>query len=208
MIDGSTQRCAGRVQTPDPSGRRDTYVRKPSKTAMKARLSTVPSHSVFYVLRRRPSSDRKSDARPGGSVPKRGRPSSRSVTHQFLRRTASQQGVPARNRPFRESKGARGGAPKRRRAGGCPSPRAGRPAWSRQTSTPVRRRREATAREKPQKLIQGRRRTPRAKPTSPFRESKGGAHKRSECCAGDAQPSSMPAVWRRGPATGQRTLAV
>ena len=56
---------------------------------------------------------------------------------------------------------------------GMPQPRAGRPAWSRQTSTPVRRRREATAREKPEKLIQGRRRTPRANLSAPFENRRG-----------------------------------
>ena len=63
--------------------------------------------------------------------------------------------------------------------GGSPSQGPGDRTWSRQTSTPVRRRREATAREKPEKLIQGGRRTPNGDPI--------------------AEPNSMPAVWRRGP---------
>ena len=44
-----------------------------------------------------------------------------------LRRKASQQGVPTRNRPFRESKGARDGALEAPSSGGCPSQGPGDP---------------------------------------------------------------------------------
>ena len=142
-----------RVQTPDPSGRRDTYVRKQRQNGSDSAAIHRAEPRRLSFLRRRPSSDRKSGARPGGPCRSVGRPSSRSATHQSCVAERA-----SRHRPFQTNDA---------------QPRAGRPTWSRQTSTPVRRRREATAREKPQKLIQGRRRTPRAKPASPFRESKG-----------------------------------
>ena len=168
------------MQTPDPNGRRDTYVRKPRQNGNDSAAIHRAEPQRLRVLRRRPSSDRKSGARPGGPCRSVGRPSSRSATHQSC---VAQRA--SRHRPFRTDDA---------------QPRAGRPTWSRQTSTPVRRRREATAREKPQKLIQGRRRTPRAKPISPFLSDplppSGGD---SEGVQGDARPSSMPAVWRRGP---------
>ena len=139
-----------RVQTPDPNGRRDTYVRKLRQNGNDSAAIHRAEPQRLHDLWRRPSSDRKSGARPRGSVPKRGRPSSRSATHQscVAQRASS-------HRPFDDA-----------------LPRAGRPAWSRQTSTPVRHGREATAREKPQKLIQGRRRTPRAI-SSPSRSVRG-----------------------------------
>ena len=167
-----------RVQTPDPNGHRDTYVRKRRQNGNESAAIHRAEPQRLCVLWRRPSSDRKSGARPGGSVPKRGRPSSRSATYQSC---VAQRA--SRHRPFRTDDA---------------QPRAGRPAWSRQTSTPVRHGREATAREKPQKLIQGRRRTPRAI-SSPSRSARG--------------YRGCSAVFHaRGLATraasGQRTLAV
>ena len=158
-----------RVQTPDPSGRRDTYVRKRRRNGNESTAIHRAESQRLHDLWRRPSSDRKSDARPGGSVPKRGRPSSRSATHQSC---VAQR---ASRRPHPPLSRIEGGAHKRSECAGDAQPRAGRPAWSRQTSTPVRRRREATAREKPQKLIQGRRRTPRANPCphAPFENRRG-----------------------------------
>ncbi len=61
-----------------------------------------------------------------------------------------------------------------------PSQGPGDLTWSRQTSTPVRRRREATAREE---LVTG--------------ESKEDGELRTAYPS--AAPNSMPAVWRRGP---------
>ncbi len=82
------------------------------------------------VLWWRPTADRKSAARPRGSVPKRGRPSSRSATHQSCAaKRASKASQPA-TAPFVER---RKGAPKPpdcvRNAveRGMPEPRAGRP---------------------------------------------------------------------------------
>ena len=157
-----------RVQTPDPSGRRDTYVRKQRQNGDDSTAIHRAEPRRLSVLRRRPSSDRKSGARPGGPCRSVGRPSSRSATHQScVAKRAS------RHRPFETDDAL---------------PRAGRPAWSRQTSTPVRRRREATAREKPQKLIQGRR------------------------CIPNGDPHRRTLFHARGLATravsGQRTLAV
>ena len=142
-----------RVQTPDPSGRRDTYVRKRRQNSNESTAIHRAESQRLHDLWRRPSSDRKSGARPGGSVPKRGRPSSRSATHQSC---VAQRA--SRHRPFQTDDA---------------QPRAGRPAWSRQTSTLVRHEREATAREKPEKLIQGRRRTPRADSSPPSRSVRG-----------------------------------
>ncbi len=73
-----------RVQTPDPNGHRE------KREDMKAKTDTTKgaSSEERAVSRRlrvswwRPSADRMSAARPVGSVPKRGRPSSRSATHQ------------------------------------------------------------------------------------------------------------------------------
>ena len=157
-----------RVQTPDPSGRRDTYVRKRRQNGNEGAAIHRAEPRRLSVLRRRPSSDRKSGARPGGPCRSVGRPSSRSATHQscVAERASS-------HRPLRTDDA---------------QPRAGRPTWSRQTSTPVRRRREATAREKPQKLIQGRRRTPNGDP-----------HRRAVIHARGLATRA---------ATGQRTLAV
>ena len=178
-----------RVQTPDPNGRRDTCVRKRRRNGNESTAIHRAVPRRLHDLWRRPSSDRKSGARPRGSVPKRGRPSSRSATHQScVAQRASKASQPA-IAPFENLRGrstAHSSAVER----GMPQPRAGRPAWSRQMSTPVRRRREATAREKPEKLIQGRRRTPRAI-SSPSRSVRGhrGMLSRIPC----------PPVWRRGP---------
>ncbi len=94
----------------------------------------------------------------GRAVPKRGRPSSRSATRQSR--------VAQRASKANPHKGDASQGP-------------GDLTWSRQTSTPARRRREATARVKPQKLIQGGGELRTAYPS--------------------AAPNSMPAVWRRGP---------
>ena len=141
-----------RVQTPDPNGHRETCVRKRRLNGNDSTAYSCAESRRLSILWRRPSSDRKSGARPGGSVPKRGRPSSRSATHQSC---VAQRA--SRHRPFQADDA---------------QPRAGRPAWSRQTSALVRHGREATAREKPEKLIQGRRRTPRAI-SSPSRSARG-----------------------------------
>ena len=92
------------------------------------------------------------------------------------RRTASQQASPY-IAPFENRRG-RGRAKQVR--GGMPSQGPGDLTWSRQTSTPVRRRREATARED---LVTG--------------ESKEDGELRTAYPS--AAPNSMPAVWRRGP---------
>ncbi len=105
----------------------------------------------------------------GRAVPKRGRPSSRSATRQ------SRVAQRASRRPARREAAIAAAVLE----GGSPSQGPGDLTWSRQTSAPARRRREATAREKPEKLIQGGRRTPNGDPV--------------------AAPSPMPAVWRRGP---------
>ena len=55
-----------RVQTPDPSGRRDTYVRKPRQNGNESAAIHRAESQRLHDLWRRPSSDRKSGARPGG----------------------------------------------------------------------------------------------------------------------------------------------
>ena len=116
-----------RVQTPDPNGRRDTYVRKLRQNGDESTAIHRAEPQRLHVLWRRPSSDRKSGARPRGSVPKRGRPSSRSATHQScVAQRASKASLPAiapfENRRGREalftlpfprgdSEGFRGGCP-------------------------------------------------------------------------------------------------
>ena len=167
-----------RVQTPDPNGHRDTYVRKRRQNGSEGAAIHRAEPRRLRVLRRRPSSDRKSGARPGGPCRSVGRPSSRSATHQSC---VAQRA--SRHRPFQTDDA---------------QPRAGRPTWSRQTSAPVRRRREATAREKPQKLIQGRRRTPRAisSPSQSVRGYRG--------CSALFHARGLATR----AATGQRTLAV
>ncbi len=77
---------------------------------------------------------------------------------------------PARGGNVRRTKGTRG----------MPSQGPGDRTWSRQTSTPVRRRREATVREE---LVTG--------------ESKEDGELRTAYPS--AAPNFMPAVWRRGP---------
>ena len=74
----------------------------------------------------RPSPDRKYGARPGGSVPKRGRPSSRSATRQSrVANRASRASQPAPP-PSRSARGREDGA-FRAVERGMPVPRAGRP---------------------------------------------------------------------------------
>ena len=163
-----------RVQTPDPNGRRDTYVRKLRQNGNEGTAIHRAEPQRLCVLRRRPSSDRKSGARPGGPCRSVGRPSSRSATHQSCVAERA-----SRHRPFQTDDA---------------QPRAGRPTWSRQTSTPVRRRREATAREKPQKLIQGRRRTPRANLSAhtPLSRIEGGARRRTEAPSSRGCSAPLP----------------
>ena len=195
-----------RVQTPDPNGHRETCVRKRRQNGNEGAAIHRAEPQRLRILRRRPSSDRKSDARPGGPCRSVGRPSSRSATHQScVAQRASRASLPA-IAPFENRRG-RETAHRSAVERGMPEPRAGRPTWSRQTSTPVRRRREATAREKPQKLIQGRQRTPRANPyAAPFENRRGRA--RAKLVRGGCS-----AVFHaRGLATravsGTRTLAV
>ena len=189
-----------RVQTPDPSGRRDTYVRKQRQNGNDSTAIHRAEPRRLSVLRRRPSSDRKSGARPGGPCRSVGGrvPGARRISPASHSEPA---GVPIC--PFRESKGARTSEASAR---GMPEPRAGRPTWSRQTSTPVRRRREATAREKPEKLIQGRRRTPRANLSAPFENRRGRA--RAKLVRGGCPPLFHARGLATRAATGQRTLAV
>ena len=96
---------------------------------MKAKIDTQKSannravSSRLHALWWRPSADRKSVARPRGSVPKRGRHSSRSAAHQSC---AAQR---VSRHPFKPLSRSEGGArrrPQRRRAGDA-MPRAGRP---------------------------------------------------------------------------------
>ncbi len=78
------------------------------------------------VLWWRPSPDRKSGARPRGSVPKRGRHSSRSAAQQSCAaQRASRASQPA-TAPFAKRKGARDGV-RNAVERGMPEPRAGRP---------------------------------------------------------------------------------
>ncbi len=85
-------------------------------------------------------------------MPKRGRPSSRSATRQsrVAQRASRHSSTPLSS--IEEG------------AWDMPSQGPGDRTWSRQTSTLVRREGEATARVKPQKLIQGGRRTPNGVP--------------------------------------------
>ena len=165
-----------RVQTPDPSGHRDTYVRKQRQSGSGSTAIHRAEPKRLSVLRRRPSSDRKSGARPGGPCRSAGGrvPGARRISPASQSEPA---GIPSVGATLVVAI-----------LTGMPQPRAGRPAWSRQTSTPVRRRREATAREKPEKLIQGRRRTPNGDP-----------HRRTLFHARGLATRA---------ATGQRTLAV
>ena len=156
------------MQTPAPNGHRETYVRTEGKTdttvaplsARQKEESKGVASQRLRVLRRRPSADRKSAARPGGSVPKRGRPSSRSATRQsrVAQRAGRRPLTPLSNLGFppragEMSEGQRG--------------RVGRPAKGRETSrgadrrlpTPAARGRLQRARS-PLGRIQGGRRTP------------------------------------------------
>ncbi len=99
---------------------------------MKAKIDTRKSANHRAVSPRlhalwwRPTADRKSAARPRGSVPKRGRPSSRSATHQSCAaKRASKASRPA-TAPFAKRKGARDGV-RNTVERGMPEPRAGRP---------------------------------------------------------------------------------
>ena len=158
MIDESTQSCADVCRAPTRTATGSICVRKRRQNGCDSTAIHRAEPQRLHDLWRRPSSDRKSGARPRGSVPKRGRPSSRSATHQscVAQRASRHSHLPLSR--------IEGGAHERSECAGDAQPRAGRPAWSRQTSTPVRHEREATAREKPQKLIQGRRRTPNGDP--------------------------------------------
>ena len=125
------------MQTPDPSGHRekreDMKATIDSYGAITNRAGCVPTTWVRAESQRlrvswwRPSPDRKYGARPGGSVPKRGRPSSRSATRQSRVANRASEAFPERML--------------------CQGP--GDRTWSRQTSTPAHHRREATAREEP-----------------------------------------------------------
>ena len=168
---------------------------------MKARLSTVPSRSV---LRRRPSSDRKSDARPRGSVPKRGRPSSRSATHQScVVQRASKASQPA-IAPFENRRGAR----RRTEApssGGCPAK--GRETRVEPTDVYSCPPQEGgySAREAP-KADPRKTAYSESEPVFPFRESKGA--RTSEASARGCSAVFHARGLATRAATGQRTLAV
>ena len=180
---------------------------------MKARQSTVPSRSVFTTSGGVPSSDRKSGARPGGSVPKRGRPSSRSATHQscVAQRASRHPQSPLSNLrfpPFIWGKCPKDKGGER----GMPQPRAGRPAWSRQTvySRP--------SREGGYSAREARKADPRKKayseseplPTKPLSRIEGGretAH-RSAVERGGCPPLFHARGLATRAATGTRTLAV
>ncbi len=146
--------------------------RSTRRTRSKAAPTSLQRHRL---LRRRPSSDRMSGARPGGPCRSVGGqvPGARHVSPASQCEPA---GVPLYS-PFRGSKGARTSEASPR---GMPSQGPGDLTWSRQTSTPVRRRREATEREE---LVTG--------------ESKEDGELRTAYPS--AAPNSMPAVWRRGP---------
>ena len=136
-----------RVQTPDPDGHRE------KREDMKAKIDTQKSASNRAVSPRlhalwwRPSADRKSAARPRGSVPKRGRHSSRSAAQQSC---VAQR---ASRHPFKPLSRSEGGARTSEASPrGMPSQGPGDRTWSRRTSTLVHHKGEATAREDPARV--------------------------------------------------------
>ncbi len=92
-----------------------------AKVDKKSTVNTCVESLRLRVLWWRPSADRKSAARPRGSVPKRGRHSSRSATHQSC---AAQR---ASRHPLKPLSRSEGGADERSESAGDAMPRAGRP---------------------------------------------------------------------------------
>ena len=167
-----------RVQTPDPSGHRETYVRNRRQNGSLKR--DRPS-------RRAAASLRPPAASLGGSEVRRkaGRVRAEAWEGQFPerdasvpRRTASQQ--TSFHAPFAKRKGACETAHATPSSGGCSSQGPGDRTWSRQTSTT---------------------RPPRGGGYSASEAPKADPRKAAELRTATpvVAPNSMPAVWRRGP---------